>query len=329
MKKLLSLALVLVLLLPLFSCNDELPAPNDGGTTNDGKTNDESIAEENEHPNEDDKNTENLLSSPANDFLCQNLEDGTVAVSYKGTDETVIVPTKIDGKDVVAIAQNGFEGAGSFLKKVVLPDTIKRIEEKAFINCSQLSTINIPVSVSYIGVSAFQNCSMLKTIEIKSDCLTEESVDVFAFSGIESVVLGEGVDCIPDNCFMGCPLSMVKLPYTVAKIGNRAFAGCNLQMIELNEGVITIGHKAFEGNSQLKMMVIPQTVCYITEMAFSGCSGLERVEFRGNAPETYEYSDPISGVWEPIATNYTIYFKHDAQGFTTPTWYGYLTEILP
>ena len=62
-------------------------------------------------------------------------------------------------------------------------------------------------------------------------------------------------------------------------------------------------------------------------MAKKEC-GLKKVIFLGNAPSTYKYSDPITGVWDPFNTDYTVYYTENAIGFTSPEWYGYPTEIL-
>jgi hypothetical protein len=54
---------------------------------------------------------------------------------------------------------------------------------------------------------------------------------------------------------------------------------------------------------------------------------LEKIKFEGNAPATFEYSDSIMGVWEPYYVYFTVYYHEGAEGFTSPEWYGYSTEI--
>ena len=55
------------------------------------------------------------------------------------------------------ISYDAFNGCG-FLKKVVIPETIKKIGDRAFLHCVQLEEINIPSSVTEIGEHAFDGC---------------------------------------------------------------------------------------------------------------------------------------------------------------------------
>ena len=57
------------------------------------------------------------------------------------------------------------------------------------------------------------------------------------------------------------------------------------------------------------------------------CSNLKSIKFEGNAPETFKYSNSISGIEEPYDVNFKVYYHEGATGFTSPTWYGYETEI--
>jgi hypothetical protein len=66
----------------------------------------------------------------------------------------------------------------------------------------------------------------------------------------------------------------------------------------------------------------------IKEMAFSSCTALEKVMFEGDAPASYIEISAITGERdEPWYVSYTVYYHKDAQGFTSPEWNGYPTEI--
>jgi len=335
--KVVILLLVLTMLITCgVACNDASVDTNHGSDTSDAVT---TVTGNNVVPNETSSETTHLDTTAMtpedtspnvnlDDFAYQILDDGTIEVSYKGKEEHVTVPEQIEGKTVTAIAEKGFSNAASFLKTVTLPDTIKTIGQVAFQDCTLLTSINFPKSLSQIGMGAFRNCTSLKNAEIVSDCLNENSTEAFYMSGLETITLGEEITYIPVYCFFSTKITQIKLPSKVIEIGDRAFAGCRLETVVLNEGLTTIGHKAFESNTSLKEIVIPKTVFKITEMAFSACSGLEKVCFDGNAPSTYEYSD-FTGVWDPFNVNYTVYYHQGAEGFTSPTWYGYPTVVLP
>lgn len=104
------------------------------------------------------------------------------------------------------------------------------IEEKAFINCSSLTSITIPDGVTGIGRYAFQGCSSLT-----------------------SVTIPLGVTSIGGYAFYGCSnLTSVNIPEGVTSIGNNAFRDCSsLTSVTIPEGVTSIADYAFYGNGML------------------------------------------------------------------------------
>ncbi len=66
--------------------------------------------------------------------------------SYSGFDSEVTVPSKIDGYTVVGIKdfhnEEGYSYPNEFVKKIILPDTVRYISEDAFYNPTDWSTKN-------------------------------------------------------------------------------------------------------------------------------------------------------------------------------------------
>ncbi|MBE6600680.1 MAG: leucine-rich repeat domain-containing protein [Ruminococcaceae bacterium] len=73
--------------------------------------------------------------------------------------KVLVIPEKIDGKPVTAIADSAF--ASSDLTGVSLPAGLKEIGWFAFSGCVYLMNVSIPVSVESIGYDAFGNCPKL------------------------------------------------------------------------------------------------------------------------------------------------------------------------
>lgn len=79
---------------------------------------------------------------------------------YAGSDDTVTIPygTTIIGRCAFVNASN--------LTHVLLPETLKVIQDSAFFRCNSLTRIELPSGVSSIGLCAFAECPDLTDIFI-------------------------------------------------------------------------------------------------------------------------------------------------------------------
>lgn len=57
-------------------------------------------------------------------------------------------------------------GSASYLKKVVIPETVTTIGGNAFEGCNSLTDIELPAGLKEIGYDAFSDCSNLKSVTI-------------------------------------------------------------------------------------------------------------------------------------------------------------------
>lgn len=76
--------------------------------------------------------------------------------------ESLTIPESIEGHTVTAIADYAFNNR-SFLKEIILPETITSIGLYAFA-FSSITSINIPAGVTSIPEGAFSDCLYLKTV---------------------------------------------------------------------------------------------------------------------------------------------------------------------
>ena len=165
-------------------------------------------------------------------------------------------------------------GIGSCVdSKVVIPSTyknkpVKEIKAKAFLECDNLTSINIPDSVTSIGDSAFGGCNNLQeiTLPFVGRSKTKDTFLGYLFGASESTENSKYV-----------PKSLKKVTITKAtSIGAFAFSGCSsLTSITIGNSVTSIGWYAFEDCSSLTSITIPNSVTSIRSYAFSGCSSLQ------------------------------------------------------
>lgn len=65
---------------------------------------------------------------------------------------------------------------------IIIPQSVKKIESRAFFGCSLIIDIVLPEEVASIGFGAFRNCSSLQTLKIQS--LNQPSLGDGAFGGL-------------------------------------------------------------------------------------------------------------------------------------------------
>lgn len=191
------------------------------------------------------KNSSIVSSAAELDFKTSINEDGTIAVyGYTGTDEKVIIPPTIDGKNVTAIGKCCFED-NLTIKEAVLPDTIRIIDYKAFANCKNLETINFPDNLETIGDYAFTTCHSLKSIDLKNVKKLDECAFQLCIS-LEEIYVPGSVATVPDHAFHGCH---------------------SVKTLTFGEGVKKIESTAALNSFSIEKITIPKSVTEIGEYA--------------------------------------------------------------
>ena len=129
-------------------------------------------------------------------------------------------------------------------------------EKGVFQWCTKLETVRLPESLRKIGEKAFVYCERLVHVNIPSG-VNEIDEGAFAFSSLETVTIPEGVVNLSDGIFYKCKsLKSAKLPSSLKTIGDSAFDSCSALTTINNdalEGVTEIGSYAF---SQCKSLTI-------------------------------------------------------------------------
>ena len=161
----------------------------------------------------------------------------------------------------------------------IIPEGTTVIENYAFNNCTELTSIVIPDSVTKIGWNAFSGCTCLTNIVVP-DSVTE--IGCCAFEGcknLSKIVIPPSVTIIDRNLFEDCTnLTRVILPKTVTKIKEKAFYGCtNLTEIVIPNSVTEIEDWAFCDCSYLAKITLPKSLKTINRCVFRGCTAITSI----------------------------------------------------
>ena len=138
-------------------------------------------------------------------------------------------------------------GIEKTVTEVVIENGVRYLDQNSFEGWENLSRVTLPESIQWIGSDAFRE------------------------TGLESIVLPEGLTRIGMSLFQGCKqLTEVTIPDSVEEIGYCAFAGCTaLSRITLPKGIKKIGGAAFSG-AGIRELDLPEGLLAIGAGAFSG-----------------------------------------------------------
>ncbi len=136
---------------------------------------------------------------------------------------------------------------------------VTSIGNSAFRACNSIKHVTIPDSVKNIGTTAFGECSSL-----------------------ESVTIPESVKNIGEYAFYYTNLKSITIPSSVTNISPHTFSYCeNLSEVSICEGIKSIGEHAFYYCSNIKTIILPESLEIIDDNAFEH-SGLNNVNIPGN-----------------------------------------------
>ncbi|MBQ4572164.1 MAG: leucine-rich repeat domain-containing protein [Clostridia bacterium] len=209
-------------------------------------------------------------------------------VTYQGNEYTVT------GVESEAFYQ-------SLFTSITLPDTINYMGDYAFSTCDYLENVVIPEDChfDYFGYGVFTTTPFEAEIYSKDETFFGENVlysyignadeyvipeeidilanNCFFMSGVKSVVINDNITEIAPYAFASCRnLTTVDIPDNVEYIYDGAFKDCtSLETITLGEGVAYIGLDCF-ANTKIKSIHLGQAV-YSVFGAFRNCNTLETI----------------------------------------------------
>lgn len=215
-----------------------------------------------------------------------------------------------------AIIPNNAFSYCPILKDVTLPASIKTIESQAFMDCVNLSNINLNY-IEIIEDGAFHNCTSLSAVDLSSAKIIEdgafsksgatnnaEKITSINFSNKLEYLGGMGlfynitainysvtfeewckveVESMPINAVVYINGSQISgdiiIPDGITQISNHAFQNCTgITSVIIPDGVTSIGEYAFYGCTSLENVTIANSVTEINDCAFQDCDILTSIK---------------------------------------------------
>ena len=162
--------------------------------------------------------------------------------------------------------------------------TIIMIFDMAFMECDYTS-ITLPSTITYIGDGAFMSSPYLEKVVIPNDCEFEYfGAEVFTGTPFEAEIYSKDETIFGKNVlfsYIGNADEYV-IPENINIIVPKAFFMSGIKNIVFNNNVTDIPAYAFASCRNLTEVTIPDAVTVIADGAFMDCFNLEKINFGEN-----------------------------------------------
>ena len=164
------------------------------------------------------------------------------------------------------------------LKKVVIKDGVTNVSNYALFFLPAATQVTLPESVTSIGRYGIAMCSKLTGLSIPKG-VTGIGDFGLAGNGLTAITLPDGLQSLGRGAFDSCAsLTNTTLPAAITAVPGKCFADCTKLLNVKYAGTVTaIGDLAFESCKALTAAPIPETVTEIGASAFTGCTALTDV----------------------------------------------------
>ena len=176
-----------------------------------------------------------------------------------------------------ALSEIDFDIKGK-LKTVIIGEGVTNVSNYALFFLPAATQVTLPDSVTSIGRYGIAMCSKLTGMSIPKG-VTGIGDFGLAGNGLTAITLPDGLQSLGRGAFDSCAsLTNTTLPAAITAVPGKCFADCTKLLNVKYAGTVTaIGDLAFESCKALTAAPIPETVTEIGASAFTGCTALTDV----------------------------------------------------
>ena len=195
------------------------------------------------------------------DFTYSESNGEAWLMKYTGNASDVTVPSRVNDYPVVGISQHAFKGADS-IKTLTLSEGIASIDMESIFQMDNLKTLNLPSTLNIPAESTEGVVTGLAPVPGQCPLLEEVTVA----QGNPFIKAVDGVLFNKD---------MTSILYYPSGKKNESYT--------IPDGVKVIGSSSFEYCTNIKTVIMPDTVEYVGYWAFSCASSLQEIDISESA----------------------------------------------
>lgn len=226
-----------------------------------------------------------------------------IITGYTGTASKVEIPSYISNSRTDTIAAmypvtkvekfTGQRGKNTTVKEIILPSSVKEIDDYAFYQCTAMKKINLE-NVSQIGEYAFGYCSSLEEVTLKQSETDFTRMKGFAFAYCTSLrkidLSGILLANIPEGfCYKCTSLKTILWPPNVVRIRYWAFYDCGFEELELPDTISWLEASAVAQCKNLKILVLPYSIAEVDENPIKFINADDTVYYMEEGSRVYKY----------------------------------------
>lgn len=261
-------------------------------------------------------------------FTSKEIAEAYILPEYNGKPVTIIFArafansniTRVTIPDSVTTIENEAFYNCDNLVSATTGNGVTSIGDEAFRDCDKLKNMVIGNGVTMIGKNAFSECDNLTSVIIPDSVTTIDDYAFWYCKSLTNVAMGNSVTHIGNKAFGECKnLTNITVPDSIISIRDEAFSGCNLEYneydnalylgnndnpcvvlvraknknitaCEINKKTKLIRDYAFRSCSNLKNIVIPDSVARIGYSVFEECTDLTKITISDSVTEIGGYA---------------------------------------
>ena len=201
-----------------------------------------------------------------NGFTYEIVSEKVVITGYDGAEAKLTIPNQIDSKSVIKIENNAFKDNKN-LTSVTISEGIEDVGESAFENCTSLSTISLPITIKHIGKNAIFNTAYYNDESNWKLKRVTVDTDINIGSGTQETIPWEDI-LAPTLQYLYLGTVLIECEYS--------------GVYRIKQGTTVIADYAFVKSKEATSIRLPQSLNVIGKHAFDGCASLESFDIPGN-----------------------------------------------